>query len=662
MSASPLSLHEDGPSGHVLSAEQRTTRENVQDLDIGLDYHELLESVWHSSLDAMRITDSEGLIVAANEAYCKLFEMSMLDLLGRPFTIGYDESSRPTHLFADYYRSFREKRIQSSEDTQVRLVNGKEIYVGISNSFIRGVGGASFVLSILRDTTERHQAEQAIKTSERKYHELFDHAVQGMFQSTVEGRILSANGALLRLLGYDSLEDVASIAIADEIYVNPMDRESVLRQLEDYGVCTNHELKLRRKDGSIITVLEHSRAVQDSNGRMLWIEGILEDVTERKELESRVQEYVSALQKSRESLSGLNSQKDRLLSILSHDLRSPFTSILGSCNILLSKDQTLSSEEQDKFISYINEAAKRQLVLLNKLLDWSRLETGRITLDIKTIDLENVAAYCIKSHMGTAKEKEITLQSTLPKGTAIRGDEEMLMQVFNNLISNALKFTPGGGTISIDMGDHTSIEWVIDIRDTGTGIPAEDINRLFKIEEKYTRKGLNGEAGTGLGLSLVSEIVKKHNGTISVESQLGNGTIFHIRFPRYIERVQQTVLIVDDENGSRAVHARYLKRIFPEAKILTAANGKEGLESAKNNPPRFIITDYFMPEMNGREFLSKLKEDPATRNTPVFVITGVESKIDTETMLLNGAAAVMEKPVSLPVLQNTIEKVLSERV
>ena len=662
MSASPLSLQNDGPSAHHLPMGARPTRETAQDLDIGLDYHELLESVWHSSLDAMRITDSEGLIVAANEAYCRLFEMSMLELLGRPFTVGYGDLSRPSHLFAEYYRRFREKSIEPSMETQVRLVNGKEIYVGISNSLIKGAGGASFVLSILRDTTERHLAEQTIHNSERKYHELFDNALQGMFQSTAEGRILSANAALLKLLGYESLEELASLAIADEIYVNPMDREGVLRKLEDYGVCSNHELRLRRKDGSIITVVEHSRAAQDSTGRMLWIEGILEDITERKALESRVQEYVAALQKSRESLSGLNSNKDRLFSILSHDLRSPFASILGSCNILLTQAEPLSPEEQKKFISYINEAAKRQLALLNRLLDWSRLETGRITFDVRTVDLEDIAAYSIKSHMGTAKEKGITLQSTLPKATMIRGDEEMLMQIFNNLISNALKFTPAGGTISIDLADQAPLEWVIDVRDTGMGIPHQDIDKLFKIEEKYTRKGLDGESGTGLGLSLVAEIVKKHSGTIDVESEVEIGTTFHIRFPRYTESNQQTILIVDDEEGARAVHTRYVKRIFPEAKIVTATTGKEALEAAKQNPPRLIITDYFMPEMNGREFLNLLKEDPATRNTPVFVVTGAESQIDTETMLLNGAAAVMDKPVTLGVLQSTIEKIMSERV
>jgi PAS domain S-box-containing protein len=662
MSTPPVPRHDAGNPAHLLPMEPRRTREAAQDLDMGLDYHELLESVWHSSLDAMRITDYEGLIVAANEAYCRLFEMSMLELLGRPFTVGYGELSRPSHIFADYYRNFREKKVEPSMETHLRLVNGKELYVGISNSFIKGVGGASFVLSVLRDTTERHLAEQAIQNSERKYHELFDNALQGMFQSTIEGRILSANAALLKLLGYESLEELASLAIADEIYVNPMDRQAILREMEDHGVCSNHELRLRRKDGSIITVLEHSRAAQDSTGRMLWIEGILEDITERKALEFRVQEYVAALQKSLESLAGLNSQKDRLFSILSHDLRSPFASILGTCNILLTETDPPSAEEQRQFISNINDAAKRQLALLNRLLDWSRLETGRINLDVRTVDLASIAAFSVKTHLGTAKEKGITLRSSIPEGTLMRADEEMLMQVFNNLISNALKFTPAGGTISIGLADQTPLEWVVNVSDTGKGIPAQDIGKLFRIEEKYTRKGIDGESGTGLGLSLVAEILKKHNGTITVESEVDEGTTFQIRFPRFAESVQQTILVVDDEAVARTLHARFLERIFPNASVIAVPSGLDGLEVARKNPPRLIVTDYFMPEMNGREFLNSLREDPGTRNTPVFVVTGAESRIDTETMLLNGAAAVMEKPVTLAVLQNTIEKVMSERV
>jgi putative two-component system response regulator len=105
-----------------------------------------------------------------------------------------------------------------------------------------------------------------------------------------------------------------------------------------------------------------------------------------------------------------------------------------------------------------------------------------------------------------------------------------------------------------------------------------------------------------------------------------------------------------------------MKKLYPDVNIIALPAAREALESAKQNPPRFIVTDYFMPEMNGREFLSHLREDPVTRNIPVFVVTGAESSIDTETMLLNGAVAVMEKPLELGVLQNTIEKVLSERV
>jgi PAS domain S-box-containing protein len=662
MGASPLSLREAAQTAHHLPLDRRPQQEPSQEFDFGLDYHELLESVWHSSLDAMRITDSEGLIVAANEAYCRLFEMSMLELLGKPFTVGYGDLSRPSHLFADYYRGFREKSIEPTMETQIRLVNGKEIYLGISNSFIKGLGGAPLVLSILRDTTERHLADQAVRNSEQKYHELFDNALQGMFQSTVEGRILSANAALLKLLGYDSLEELASLMIADDLYVNPMEREAILQKLEAYAVCSNHELRLRRKDGTVVTVLEHSRAVHDSSGNMLWIEGIIEDITERKALESRVQEYVSALQKSRESLSELNSQKDRLFSILSHDLRSPFASILGSCNILLNQTASLSEDEQKKFISNINESAKRQLALVNRLLDWSRLETGRITLDVRTIDLEAVASFSLKSHAGTAREKGITLQSNLPKDVTIRGDEEMLMQVFNNLVSNALKFTPAGGKISVDLAAQTHLEWIVDVRDTGKGIPAGDLGKLFKIEEKYTRKGLDGETGTGLGLSVVAEIVKKHNGSISVESAVDVGTTFHIRLPRYYENLQQTLLIVDDEPVARTVHSRLLGKLYPDANVVSVASGQEALEEAKRNPPRFILTDYFMPEMNGRELLSLLRDDPVTRHIPVFVITGAESNIDTETMLLNGAVAVLSKPIAPEILHSTIEKVLSERI
>jgi CheY-like chemotaxis protein len=295
-------------------------------------------------------------------------------------------------------------------------------------------------------------------------------------------------------------------------------------------------------------------------------------------------------------------------------------------------------------------------------LDWSRLETGRIKLDIQEIELDKLVRSCLTTHLGTSKQKEITLQSTLPALSKVRGDQVLLVQVFNNLLSNALKFTPKGGTISIDVAEEVEEEWVIAVKDTGRGIPKEDLKRLFKVEEKYTRPGLDGEQGTGLGLSLVYEIVKQHNGSISVSSELGRGTTFTIRLPRVVENKEHVILVVDDDEGVRVLHSRFLRKMYPDAHVLQASNGREAFALAKQYKPRIIVTDYSMPEMNGYEFLNLLKGDPATKPIPVFVITGKGSTASADTLLISGAAAVMDKPVPSKTLQETIEKALAEKI
>ena len=759
----------------------RTNEKWAHDAHAGVDFHELFESVWTNSSDALRITDSKGVIIAVNDTYCRLVGMQSEELVGKQFTITFDSSVDPSMLLAVYCTRFNEGKISPVLNKQVHLRGGKDIYAETSNSFIKGSDGSTFVLTAIRDVSERHASEEALKKSERKYQELVNNAGQGIFQSSVDGRLISANAALLKMLGYDSLEELASYDLA-EVYASPNDRQAVSMILIEKGSCSNLELMLKRKDGTVITVLENSRAVKDSNGNVVMFEGMLEnitkrktaedarkraqedlqhernllrilidnlpdliyfkdaeghyvlnnrahlrsigvehqdevlgkttfdfnppelareyhedemhivgtgqalydkeepalhkdtgeqrwhltskiplldskgtvtgvvgisrDITERKDLQARVQDSLSALQASRESLSQLNAQKDRLFSVLSHDLRSPFTSILGFCEILITDGETLSETERKEFLTYIRDAAQRQLALLNRLLDWSRLETGRIKLDIQEIELNNLVKSCLSTHLGTSRQKEITLRSTLPARTKIRGDQVLLMQVFNNLLSNALKFTPKGGVISVDLVEERDEEWVLAVKDTGRGIPKDDLKKLFKVEEKYTRPGLDGEQGTGLGLSLVYEIVKQHNGSISVDSELGQGTTFTIRLPRVVENKEHVVLVVDDDEGVRVLHSRFLKKMYPDAHVMQASNGKEAFALAKEYKPRIIVTDYSMPEMNGYEFLGLLKGEPATKHIPVFVITGKGSTGSSETLLMSGAAAVMDKPVS----------------
>jgi signal transduction histidine kinase len=401
-------------------------------------------------------------------------------------------------------------------------------------------------------------------------------------------------------------------------------------------------------------VLAHSRLIQNEFGEITGFEGALENITERKKLESQVQEYVQKLESSRDALTHLNAQKDKILAIVSHDLRSPFTSILGFCELLKNDFEELSNEEKKQYLGYIYEAAEQQLNLVNSLLDWSRLETGRIRLHYISVDLEKIAQAAIHSLLGIAMKKNITMKISIPKETIIVADEQLLQQLFSNLIGNALKFTPAGGIVSIILFENSDHHTIIDVSDTGIGIPADEMSKLFKVEEKYTRKGLAGEVGTGLGLPMCYEIMKKHNGAIEAISEEGKGTTFRLTFTKQLRSKCSKILVVDDQKGNQMIISRFLERIAKDSTILFAENGAEAFEIVQREHPNLIISDYHMPEMDGLEFIHKVRSNPETQRIPIIINSGdnLEKNPDIDSLTV-----VLKKPLVFTELKNTIEKI-----
>jgi PAS domain S-box-containing protein len=606
---------------------------------------EEFRSIFESVHDVIFLLNRRGIIESLNPAFESVTGWSRVEWYGRHFS-----ELVPEEDLHRIWKVFRETiRTNNSITLELRVPSKSgQILVGefCCKPCVKE-GKVVGILGIVRDITEKVKVRSALRESERNYREMVEFAVQGMFQSTPSGKLLAANPALLKMLGYDSFEELASIDLRNALYLNPADRDRVVQGLETAGASRDVEIQLRRKDGKIITVLEHARVVKDEEGRVLRYEGIIEDITDRKALEAKVQEYLAALKASAESLKQLNAQKDKLFSVLSHDLRSPFSSILGFCEVLLSEGDQLSSTERQEFITYIKDAAEQQLKLVNKLLDWSRLETGRIKMDVQELDLSTVIKSSVATLLGTARQKDILLYSSVPPNVMMRGDAQLLVQVFNNLISNALKFTPAKGVVSIELNNENDATWEIKIRDTGIGIPKADLAKLFKVEEKYTRTGLDGEIGTGLGLPLVYEIVQKHDGSISVESVIGEGTTFILRFPKCVDDATKVVMIVDNDRGVRAMHSRYLHKLLPHAEVLAASDGEEALKLAALKRPDLILTDYAMPGMNGYELLCRLKKEGSLKEVPVVVITGEDSVASREALALSGAAEVLSKPVSM---------------
>ena len=379
--------------------------------------------------------------------------------------------------------------------------------------------------------------------------------------------------------------------------------------------------------------------------------GLVSDITLRKKAQDE-------LKKSTDNLIKLNETKDRFISIISHDLRTPFSSILGFTDLLLN-DDGLSEEEKRQYIEFIRESSQSMLLLVNSVLDWTRLQTGRIKFEPEKTEANKIIESSITTLIGTAIQKHINIRSEVEDDLQIFADKSLLLQAFSNLISNAIKFTKDGGTITITAKPSGQLRFYeFRVSDTGTGIKKENLDKLFNVDTKFSSEGTAGEKGTGLGLSLVKEIVEKHGGEIRVESEFGKGSTFIFTIPV----ASSVILLVDDSKTDRLLYAKILKSITPDYNVDIASNGKEALAKIKEYPPAIVITDHKMPVMDGYEFVKELKKLELKGKPPVMVLSSdIDRQIIADYNEL-GIEFVFSKPVSLTTFKQAVDKTIRKGI
>jgi PAS domain S-box-containing protein len=419
------------------------------------------------------------------------------------------------------------------------------------------------------------------------------------------------------------------------------------------GKVWRGEIRNRAKDGSIYWVDATIVPFLDENKKPYQYLAIRTDITEKKLAQEAAKE---SEEKYRKSLIKLNETKDKFISILSHDLRTPFSSIMGFTDLLLNDDE-LSEEEKKQYVGFIQESSKSMLDLVNSLLDWARIQTGRIKFEPEILNAEKIILNCINSLSGAALQKNLEIKSEVEQNISIYADKSFLTQVFNNLISNSIKFTNPGGKIVISACPSAKKGFYeFSVRDNGVGIKPENQKDLFRIETKYSSEGTAGEKGTGLGLSLVKEILEKHGGNIWVESEYGKGSNFKFILPV----ASVNILLVDDSKSDRLLYSRILQKISSDYNVEIASNGEEALQMIIASPPALVITDHLMPEMNGYELILKIKKLDIARIPPVIILSNdIESStIDDYTKI--GVEYVFNKPVNISVFKTAVEKSLKK--
>jgi PAS domain S-box-containing protein len=284
---------------------------------------DILQLVWNNASDGMRLTDSDGIIIAVNSAFCSLIHKPESELIGKDFTVMYSPNADADELHFQYTQSLKTKNYQKKFEKSVCLHNSKTIEIEITKTELLDEAQERYVLTEFRDISEQKRWERNVQESEINYRSLFDSAVMPMYQTTVEGRFVNVNSSMLTLLGYGSLSELRSINIDTDLYSDFKQREEVVELMRMNGEIKGKELQLKRNDGKIIHVLLFSRAITVDSGTVTGYEGTLEDITFRKEAEEKISHYIAALKTMQQELTAMKEEKVKFIAAPSSDLRSP---------------------------------------------------------------------------------------------------------------------------------------------------------------------------------------------------------------------------------------------------------------------------------------------------------------------------------------------------
>ncbi|HVT74138.1 MAG TPA: PAS domain S-box protein [Lacunisphaera sp.] len=464
-----------------------------------------------------------------------------------------------------------------------------------------------FVADQAAAAVHRRQAEEALARAEQQYRGIFEHALEGLYQSLPDGTFLRVNPALARMLGYESPATLLAAVndIEVQIYAQPGRRAEFMRLIAGKDAVTDFESEILRRDGSRIWISESVRVIRDAGGIPVLFEGVAIDITARREA-------ARALQEAKEAADAANRAKSQFLASMSHELRTPLNGILGYTQIL-QRDAALTDKQRDG-LGIIHQSAEHLLAVINDVLDLARIEARKLELHPADFDLHEFLRAVEAFFLPRAREKNLLFETAfaadLPR--VVTGDAQRLRQVAFNLLSNAVKFTPRGGVVfSVEKaGERIRFS----VSDSGPGIAPEDQLRLFEPFAQIGDHHLHAE-GTGLGLNVSRGIVEQMGGRLQIESRAGWGSRFWFEVPlpastrampppatapRRITGYtgpRLRVLVADDHPANRSLLVDLLQPLGFE--VATAADGRAAVDQAAALRPDLVLLDLRMPRLDG---------------------------------------------------------------
>lgn len=413
-------------------------------------------------------------------------------------------------------------------------INDKElgkhaVSEGAQDYLEKGTFEENLLYKAITYAIERHQLvknltkEVISKERAKIFEDIFENSSVGVYKTTESGKFILANPAFVRLLGYDSFEELKKIN-AIEGYLKPEKRKTFLEKVNKNGSIHGHEEKWVKKDGTVIIVRESTRAIKGETGEVLYYEGTVENITKKKEAEEKIKSYNKKLKK-------LNEDKNKFFSIVAHDLRNPFVPMLGLLNMLSEEYYEMTDDERLEHIKSVENITLSTFNLLKELLEWARVQMRTAKIEKHNINLQEIVKKNIDLAQPAGSNKGVKIEFNPEFEVNAFADYNMVDAVVRNLISNAIKYTEEDGIVTISCSSENSSA-ILKVEDTGVGMSKFNLNNLFTIDKMVSMPGTKSEAGAGLGLILCNEFAEKNNGKIWAESKIGKGSKFYLKLPK----------------------------------------------------------------------------------------------------------------------------------
>ena len=509
--------------------------------------------------------------------------------------------------------------------------------------------------------------EKDLSISKRELKGILDNLQDTYYRTDADGVLVFVSSSVEPLLGYIP-EELVGHRITD-FYTQPEQREIFLQTLaSNKGHVEQYPITLRHKDGSTIWMSTNAHFVLDEHNNIVGVEGTGRDFTARKHAED-------ALIKAKEQAEQANRAKSLFLANMSHEIRTPMNGVIGFTNLL---SKTRLDDIQTEYVDTINTSVNDLLIIVNDILDFSRIESGKMELQNKVVNTRECLTSVVRLFDAAAKIKSLNLECVIPDDLPehLIVDPLRLRQIVANLIGNAVKFTDQGSiTLKAEkISQNGSDELMIEVIDSGIGIADSQKERLFDAFTQADQSIYKPDSGTGLGLAISKQLIELMQGAIGVKDNEKNGATFWIRFPiletnQMPEPKQEKALVQSDSRytglrvlvaDDNAINRKLITTLLMQRGVLPteAIDGKSALDIALNNNFDLILMDIRMPELNGIEVTEKLRQANTDKHTPIIALTAHALPHEQKSFLDAG----MDTCITKPILDHQLFKLIDQWV